>query len=83
MRDQSDEPVTLLCARITTPLYIADNRIGRCAECGWKVQYRPHAPKGRKICMECAIDLVPGDTNVRTTPEMLADFQSHLAKKRQ
>jgi hypothetical protein len=45
------DEVVVVCARITTPLYIPDNKIGKCSECGWKVQFRPHAPKGRRMCV--------------------------------
>ena len=82
MTDEPDE-VVVICARITTPLYIPDNRVGRCSECGWKVQFRPHAPKGRKICMLCASDLVePGDT-MKILPRMLEDLATFYRKKRQ
>jgi hypothetical protein len=78
-----DKETVVVCARITTPLYIPDNRIGRCSECGWKVQFRPHAPKGRKICMLCAADLVEPDTKVEIPPRMLDDLHDYYRKKRQ
>jgi hypothetical protein len=78
-----DEEVVVVCARITTPLYIPDNRIGKCSECGWKVQFRPHAPKGRKMCMLCAADLVEPGTTMKVPPRMLDDLRTYYRKKRQ
>jgi hypothetical protein len=57
------------------PMYLPDNVIGKCAECGHAIQYRPHAPKKiRKICTECAAPyLEEGDTKVITTQRMIDD----------
>jgi len=80
---KKQEEVVVVCARITTPLYIPDNEIGKCSECGWKVQFRPHAPKGRKMCMQCAVGLVEAGAKVELTPRMLEDLQDYYRKKRQ
>jgi hypothetical protein len=82
MAKADKEEVVIVCARITTPLYMPDNRVGKCSECGWKVQFRPHA-KGRKICMECAAGLVEPDTKVKVPQRMLEDLKNFYAKKRQ
>ena len=79
----SKDEAVVICARITTPLYIPDNRVGKCSECGSKVQFRPHAPRGRKICMECAIDLIEDDTKVELLPRMLEDLKTYQRKKMQ
>jgi hypothetical protein len=78
-----DDEVIVLCARITTPLYIPDNRIGRCSECGWKVQFRPHAPRGRRVCMKCAVMLIEDGATMKTSPRMLEDLQTYYRKKLQ
>lgn len=79
----SDEGETVVaCARITTPLYMEDNVVSTCSECGWKVQHRPHAPAVRKICLECAVDLAGPDTKVEVPPRMLDDLKAYYAKKR-
>jgi hypothetical protein len=78
-----DDEVIVLCARITTPLYIPDNRIGRCSECGWKVQFRPHAPRGRRMCMVCAATLVEDGATMEIPPRMLQDLQTYYRKKLQ
>lgn len=83
MTKREREEVVVVCARITTPLILPDNRIGKCAECGWKVQFRPHAPRGRRRCMECAIALIEPGTKIETTPRMLEDYRDYLNKKRQ
>ena len=49
----------------------------------WKVQFRPHAPRGRKVCMECAADLVEPDTKIEIPPRMLEDLATFYQKKRQ
>ena len=82
MKTKRDD-VVVVCARITAPLYIADNKIGKCGECGWKVQYRPHAPKGRKLCMKCAVDLLGPETKVTMAPRMLEDVKTYYRKKQQ
>lgn len=80
----TDEPVILCCARVIGPLLIADNLTGPCAECGFKVQYRPHAPKNHVLrCMECMFDLIePGD-EIGTTNQMLNDAERFFKGKRQ
>jgi hypothetical protein len=67
----------LVCKRITTPLILPDNRLGKCCECGWKVQFRPHAPKGRRMCRHCAadrIDDIPEIVITRRTIEEICDY---------
>ena len=80
MSTKPDETI-VICARITTPLYIEDNVIGECSECGWKVQFRPHAPKGRKMCMLCAADQVEPGSTMEILPRMLEDLKAHYRKK--
>ena len=76
------DEVIVVCARITTPLYIPDNETGRCSECGCGVQFRPHAPKGPRMCMECAIDLIDDGAKVVMTPRMREDLETYYRKKR-
>jgi len=76
--------LVLVCARITTPLYLADNRVGKCYDCRCKVQYRPHAPRhSRKVCFECAMPLIEDGAEVTTTPKMVADAKNYWRKKMQ
>jgi hypothetical protein len=80
------EDVVVVCARITTPLMIPDNRIGKCSECGWKVQFRPHAPAGRRMCSKCAFELIDWSdpaNNVEIPPRMVEDVASYFMRKRQ
>jgi hypothetical protein len=77
-----DETV-VVCARITTPLMLPDNRIGKCFECGWKVQFRPHAPKGRRMCAVCALDLIDDNTEVEITRRTIEEVGEYLRKRRQ
>jgi hypothetical protein len=75
----------LLCARITVPLLLPDNRTGECCECGWKVQFRPHAPAGRRMCADCAIALIDFDLEIAIAvpPRMLEDYLIYLKRQRQ
>jgi hypothetical protein len=77
------DDVVVVCARITTPLYMADNRTGTCCGCGWTVQFRPHAPEGRRMCMECAAVLVPSDAKITILPRMLDDLKAYVRKRLQ
>ena len=83
MKGASKQEALVICARLTTPLYIADNRIGTCCECRCKVQFRPHAPRGRKMCMDCAADLIEDDAKVELLPRMLEDLKTYQRKKMQ
>lgn len=57
-----DKNTIMVCSFLTKPLMVADNHIGRCAECRRKIQYRPHASgAGRYICTECALREIRGD----------------------
>lgn len=77
----------LSCARWTClePMFLPDNVIGKCADCGHAIQYRPHAPKKvRKLCMECAAPfLEEEDTKVITTQRMLDDATRYFKKQKQ
>jgi len=75
----------LVCARINGPLYLPDNLTGKCAECGYRVQYRPHAPKRAiRVCMECWSDTLSPDDNpeVTVTKRSLDDLRTWLRKQK-
>lgn len=76
-----DDDRVLVCMRLSTPLIVPDNRIGRCSECGWKVQFRPSAPRYRKMCMECSLDLVPDDAEIELFPGQSEDLRYILGRK--
>jgi hypothetical protein len=79
-----DDPVILCCARIEGPLRISDNLTGRCSECGFRVQFRPHAPRNRILrCLQCVSDLIQPDDEVITTDKMLADAAKYFGGKKQ
>jgi len=77
------DEMVLVCERITTPLMLPDNRLGKCRECGWKVQYRPHAPKVARICTVCALDRIDEVTEVLITQRTLDEVRDYLKKRRQ
>jgi hypothetical protein len=76
---------TLICMRLTTPLLLPDNRIGRCKECLCKVQFRPFAPRGPRMCFECAQDLLPADIKIdaRRQQRMLDEAREIIRKGKQ
>jgi len=53
----------IVCApyRAWEPLIFPDNRVGVCAFCREAIQYRPDAPRGRRLCAVCALQLERGD----------------------
>jgi len=38
------------------------------------VQYRPQAPRLKKLCLDCALPRIRGGAEVTTTPQMVVDF---------
>jgi hypothetical protein len=78
-----DDELVVVCARITTPLILPDNATGKCSECGHGVQFRPHAPPGRRLCGECALAIRDDDTESVTTPRMVEDVRNYFKKKLQ
>ena len=83
MTKRHEEEVVLVCERITTPLILPDNRLGRCSECGWRVQFRPDAPKSRRMCVQCALDRSDEITEIMVTPRTMEELRDYLKKKRQ
>ena len=77
-----DDDKVLVCALLTTPLYLPDNRIGRCSECKRKVQFRPNVERMRRLCMDCASDAMDADTVVEV-PQRVVDELNEYRRKRQ
>jgi len=76
------DKIILVCARVDGPLLLPDNRVGKCAECGRLVEYRPHAPKNRILrCMQCAVPLMRDDDELITTARMIADAKAYRRRK--
>ena len=78
----TDKPI-LVCARVKGVLLLPDNKTGRCAECGHRVQYRPHAPKAILRCIPCFEGLVGPDDEITTTQKMLDDAAAFIRRGRQ
>jgi hypothetical protein len=78
-----DDELVVVCARITTPLMLPDNATGKCSDCGHGVQFRPHAPDGRRLCQECALAIIDDDTEIIITPRMVEDAVNYFRKKLQ
>ena len=83
------EPSILVCGLLTEPLQFADNKVGKCRECGRAVQFRPHAPKWQHLCVDCfnldaeAAIARGEDIKVVTNPRMLTDLATYFGRKRQ
>jgi hypothetical protein len=45
----------VVCARVDLdhPIYFADNLFADCTDCGCRLQYRPHAAEGPRLCICC------------------------------
>lgn len=54
----ADEEAILVCCREGEPTPYTDNVKGRCNVCDTPIFWRPHAPKIKRVCMECANALV-------------------------
>ena len=75
----------VICARLTSPLLMADNVIALCSKCGEAIQHRPLAPKAPpKICLQCARSLTDDSNDVVTvtTQTIMNEVATHLNKKR-
>jgi hypothetical protein len=77
----SDDETILICAPVDGELQLPDNLVGKCAECGRRLQYRPHAPKGRMMCLQCALPLIEAANRVVIEPLMIEDAKEYLRKK--
>jgi hypothetical protein len=77
-----DDDTVLVCERITTPLLLPDNHIGKCFVCETKVQFRPHAPKMRRMCLRCAVDRIDEVTDILVTPETIQEVAEWRKKRR-
>lgn len=72
----------LICGTFDGTLNIPDNKLARCEGCFRQVQYRPHAPAGKKLCFECAAPLVAdGDNELLTTQRMIDDFKAAMRRR--
>jgi hypothetical protein len=78
------EPVILVCARYQGELFLPDNKLGQCADCGYRVQYRPHAPTPHRLrCVHCTAALFADGDEMTTTVAMLDDLRTYFKKMRQ
>jgi hypothetical protein len=51
---KANEADYMICVPADYPTPFTDNLTGFCCRCGFKIQYRWHAPrKPKKICMKC------------------------------
>jgi hypothetical protein len=62
-------------------LLLPDNRVTKCDVCDRKVQYRPHAPKSVKRCIQCAALMMEDGDEAIISPRMLEDFKADLKRR--
>ncbi|HZT90372.1 MAG TPA: hypothetical protein VFA12_20695 [Stellaceae bacterium] len=57
----------VVCARVDLdhPIYFPDNLFCDCADCGCRLQYRPDAPAGTRLCICCMARRVREDPDFR------------------
>lgn len=73
----------VVCLTADRPVHFTDNLFGDCVECGCRVQFRPHAPPGARICLRCFQEKVAEDKDpvvFVTTPEQIAEIKEDYAK---
>lgn len=70
----------LLCSLISDPLNYPDNVVGTCDTCGAAIQYRPHAPVVKRMCVTCCAPLINEETQFEVTEETMDDVRAYLAK---
>ncbi len=80
----------LVCMPVTMPLVMPDNKVGDCAACGRRIQYRPYAPKKvTRMCVDCVKEIVAEKeargikTEMLATPTAIAELIDELKKDRQ
>lgn len=84
--EASDMADFMICVFAEQKTTFTDNLFDFCStpECGKKIQYRPHAPRGiKKICHECAAKLYKKDDDfhILISPRTAAEIV--LYKSRQ
>lgn len=75
----SDPAIITVCALAEDPLMISDNVISRCMKCKRRVQHRPHAPAGSKICLDCVRQVLKDNPDIipKVAREMIADYLAY------
>lgn len=81
MTKASDKESVLICRLWTTPPLLPDNRIGTCMECKRRVQFRPDVPRMRKLCIECAEELVEPGTEIEIPQRVIDDIKNIIRGK--
>lgn len=74
------EEVIVIClpTSLGNPGGFDDNLYGPCATCAVEIQWRPHSPAGRHLCVPCARAEFYGETGpviARVTPETVEDVR--------
>ena len=84
------EADVLVCVPVTMPLAFPDNRVGDCAACGRRIQYRPFTPKKvTRMCVGCVQEIVAEKeargikTEMIATPTAIAEAIAMLKKDEQ
>jgi len=83
VKPDSDE-LLIICLPVSrgNPGGFDDNVYGPCADCGVEIQWRPHAPAGRHVCMNCAARTIEKEGitgSITMTPEIVEEIRRHIA----
>lgn len=85
--DDANDADYVVCARLTRPLYFADNIIDLCCRCGEAIQHRPHIPTvPKKVCYQCINpemekDAAKGELTTIITQKTADEMADYFRKK--
>jgi hypothetical protein len=80
--ESSPLPPIIICGRKGSfKQFFPDDLYGECAHCGVEIVYRPHAPEGEKICIECYRAIAKKDDKLEITSETEKEITSWLETK--
>lgn len=72
----------VVCAKLTTPMLLADNLTGVCSWCATRIQFRPHVPKAPKLCIDCAASDFDDEAELVVTPTTMQEVRNLIKKQR-
>lgn len=84
--DEMPDVIVCRLAPQGAPLLVPDNLVGHCSKCWRMVQFRPHAPKVRRVCDQCLrLELAEqkaGGFKFLITENTLSDLATYAKKRR-
>lgn len=75
--------VVIIAGPISEKFSYPDNRTGPCHRCKTEVVWRPHAPEPSiKLCLDCAVAVLPKDAVLTITEKTLQEVREHDAGRK-